>query len=62
MLVVLEDGLSAIAAIHEVIHRAGILNAQLARHGGRLTQGFQLCQQEFVALSQLYENVPLRTR
>jgi hypothetical protein len=36
ILVVLEDSLPAITAIDDVIHRAGVLDGQLARHSGRL--------------------------
>ena len=34
--VVAEDGLAMVATIHDVINRAGIFDAQLARHGNPL--------------------------
>jgi hypothetical protein len=34
ILVVFENGLPTVAAIHYVIYRTGILESELARHGG----------------------------
>jgi hypothetical protein len=34
--VILEDQLAPVTAIQDVINRAGILDSQLARHGGRM--------------------------
>ncbi len=36
VLVVLENGLSLVPTVHQVINRAGILDAQLAQHGQRV--------------------------
>src|SRR5690349_20769725 len=47
ILVVFEDSLPAITAIDDVLHRAGVLDAQLARHSGRLLRESQLCQEDF---------------
>ena len=47
IMVVLVDGLPAITTIHDVIHRTGVLDAQLARHTGRLLQEAQARQEDF---------------
>src|ERR1044071_2662977 len=46
ILVIFEDGLPAIPTIHHVIHCPGILDAQLARHAGRLLLARYLCQED----------------
>ncbi len=42
--IVLEDGLAMIAAIHDVIDRSRIFNAQLTGHASVITNAPLLCQ------------------
>ena len=44
ILVVLEDGFAADAAIHQVIHGTRKLNTQRAGHGGEITKANRHCQ------------------
>jgi len=44
VLVVSENRLAAIAAIHDVVHCPGILDAQLASHGPHCAQDKLICQ------------------
>ena len=36
--VILEDGFAAVAAVHDVVDRAGVLHSQLAGHAHRFSK------------------------
>lgn len=38
ILVVVEDGFAAVAAVHEVVQRSGVLQSQLSGHDGRVPE------------------------
>jgi hypothetical protein len=49
--IIQKDILALVSAAHDVVDRTGILNAEFARHGGRMLLRAKLCQDSSTGIS-----------